>query len=221
VTEIAGLLSDAIRDLGFSCFVLRETPPQVFGAQPNYIVDKTPPGWRETYIAEGFYKKDHVVRFGRHATRPFLFEEAPYTATEETEARRLLNAVRSAGITPGIFIPTTSWRTRSPANAILKCDDKKNVAAIADAELILLYATHKLRSIVSPQDSAVAPQLSPREREVLKWTADGKTAWEIGEILHISENVVNKFIAHAMSKLDAVSKPQAVANALRVGEIDF
>ncbi|MGZ3410738.1 MAG: autoinducer binding domain-containing protein [Xanthobacteraceae bacterium] len=66
--QIAAELASALPHLGFSTFVLRETPAQLGGALPDYVIDNTPPGWRETYIAEGFYKTDHVVRHGRRAS---------------------------------------------------------------------------------------------------------------------------------------------------------
>ncbi|WP_279596604.1 helix-turn-helix transcriptional regulator, partial [Methylobacterium sp. J-001] len=36
--------------------------------------------------------------------------------------------------------------------------------------------------------------LSPRERETLQWTAEGKTDWEIGEIMGISEQRVESHL---------------------------
>jgi LuxR family transcriptional regulator, quorum-sensing system regulator BjaR1 len=222
VELVASKLMDVIPALGFPTFVLRETPAQTAGAQPIYVIDKSPLGWRETYIAEGFYKTDHVVRHGRVAARPFSFESAPYRAEEEAVARKFIDAASVyAGLKNGIVIPTPPWRTMSAAGAILRCEPDTDPEAIRTAEVIVLYAAYRLRALIRKDELVVAPRLSPREREVLQWTAQGKTAWEIGEILKISEGVVNKFIAHAMTKLNAVSKPQAIAKAIRFGEIDL
>ena len=57
--------------------------------------------------------------------------------------------------------------------------------------------------------------LSPREREVLWWAAQGKSAWEIGEILHIAKRTVDEHTHKAVRKLGAVNRTQAVATALR------
>ena len=57
--------------------------------------------------------------------------------------------------------------------------------------------------------------LTPREREVLWWAAQGKSAWEIGEILHISKRTVDEHTQKATRKLGAVNRTQAVAIALR------
>jgi len=36
----------------------------------------------------------------------------------------------------------------------------------------------------------IAPYLTPRELEVLRWTAEGKSAWQIGEIMKLAECTV-------------------------------
>jgi DNA-binding CsgD family transcriptional regulator len=65
----------------------------------------------------------------------------------------------------------------------------------------------------------MSQKLKPREREVLQWIAAGKTSWEIGVMSGVSEHAVNKIINAAMAKLDAVTRTQAVVNAIRDGEI--
>jgi DNA-binding CsgD family transcriptional regulator len=57
--------------------------------------------------------------------------------------------------------------------------------------------------------------LTPREREVLTWVARGKSAWEIGEILHIVKRTVDEHVQTATRKLGAANRAQAVAIALR------
>jgi DNA-binding CsgD family transcriptional regulator len=57
--------------------------------------------------------------------------------------------------------------------------------------------------------------LTRREREAVWWAARGKSAWEIGQILHISKRTVDEHIQKAARKLGAVNRTQAVAIALR------
>ncbi|MFD2272861.1 LuxR C-terminal-related transcriptional regulator [Undibacterium arcticum] len=47
------------------------------------------------------------------------------------------------------------------------------------------------RLVVSKMMPEVDVSLSAREIDVLRWTADGKTSSEVGEILYISERTVN------------------------------
>jgi DNA-binding CsgD family transcriptional regulator len=66
----------------------------------------------------------------------------------------------------------------------------------------------------------MSQKLTQREREVLQWIAAGKTSWEIGVMSGVSEHAINKIINAAMVKLDAVTRTQAVVNAIRDGEIE-
>lgn len=59
--------------------------------------------------------------------------------------------------------------------------------------------------------------LTPREREVLRWVANGKSAWEIGEILHIAKRTVDAHVQTSVRKLSATNRTHAVALALRDG----
>jgi two-component system nitrate/nitrite response regulator NarL len=59
------------------------------------------------------------------------------------------------------------------------------------------------------------PQLTPREREVLRLLAEGLANEEIGRRLFISPETVRTHVRKAMLKLGADTRTQAVAKALR------
>jgi DNA-binding NarL/FixJ family response regulator len=59
------------------------------------------------------------------------------------------------------------------------------------------------------------PSLTQREREVLRLLADGSSNEEIGKALFISPETVRTHVRKAMGKLDADTRTQAVAKALR------
>lgn len=64
------------------------------------------------------------------------------------------------------------------------------------------------------------PQLTNRETECLTWCALGKSSWEIGKILGLSEDTINYHVKHAMRKLDASSRIEAVAKAVKMELIE-
>ena len=59
------------------------------------------------------------------------------------------------------------------------------------------------------------PELTHRERDVLRLLADGLANEEIGKKLFISAETVRTHVRKAMDKLDADTRTQAVARALR------
>lgn len=71
-----------------------------------------------------------------------------------------------------------------------------------------------LKPEVDNQDKYV---LNRKEREVLHWSARGKTAYEIGVILNLSQRTVEWRIDQARQKLDTVTLPQTIAVAIKRG----
>ena len=57
--------------------------------------------------------------------------------------------------------------------------------------------------------------LTPREMDILQWMAEGKSDWEIGVILKVSEHLVDKIARQLRAKLNATNRTQTVATALR------
>jgi DNA-binding NarL/FixJ family response regulator len=79
-----------------------------------------------------------------------------------------------------------------------------------------VYVDPTLGAMAVRSDSGVRPpSLSGREREILRLLADGKTNREIAEALFISPDTVRTYVRRAMEKLDADSRTQAVAIAIR------
>jgi LuxR family transcriptional regulator, quorum-sensing system regulator LasR len=67
------------------------------------------------------------------------------------------------------------------------------------------------------EDSPV--RLSPRQREVLTWSAEGKTTWETSVIIKCTEATVNYHLRQVIRKLEATNKTHAVSRALHLGLI--
>jgi DNA-binding CsgD family transcriptional regulator len=71
------------------------------------------------------------------------------------------------------------------------------------------------RGFIGPTESAV--RLTPREKEVMIWTAEGKTAYEVGIILGISIGTVNFHVNNSVAKFGVRSKIQAAVHAALLG----
>ena len=70
------------------------------------------------------------------------------------------------------------------------------------------------------EDDVVAASLTPREREVLALVARGGTNEKVAQTLGISTETVQSHVRNAMGKLDADTRTEAVAIAIRHSLID-
>jgi DNA-binding NarL/FixJ family response regulator len=78
------------------------------------------------------------------------------------------------------------------------------------------YVDPGLAGVLASSDAAAkATKLTQRERDVLRLLADGLTNEEIGKRLFISPETVRTHVRKAMDKLDADTRTEAVATALR------
>jgi DNA-binding CsgD family transcriptional regulator len=91
-------------------------------------------------------------------------------------------------------------------------EDKKKALAREFQALGGYFHQHMLR--IWGHDTERDILVSVRELECLKWIAEGKTAWEAGVILGISERTVRFHLNAAREKLDCLTTTQAVAKAV-------
>ena len=73
---------------------------------------------------------------------------------------------------------------------------------------------------IRAREPASGPVLSDREREVLKLTADGRSAPQIAEELFLSPTTVKTHLQHAYEKLGVSDRAAAVREAMRRGLIE-
>lgn len=75
----------------------------------------------------------------------------------------------------------------------------------------------KLVSRVRHDATSAAPSLSPRELEVLRLVADGRSNPEIARTLFIGEATVKTHLLHAFEKLEVNDRTRAVTRAMELG----
>lgn len=89
---------------------------------------------------------------------------------------------------------------------------------IAGLQLLAAHALTAADRLLGPKiDKNDLPKLTKRELDVLSWTSQGKTAWEVSVILGMSEKTVNFHLGNAMRKLGVSSKHQAVLRCVAAG----
>jgi LuxR family transcriptional regulator, quorum-sensing system regulator BjaR1 len=68
-------------------------------------------------------------------------------------------------------------------------------------------------------DLEMRPKLGDRQKDVLKWAAQGKTDWEIATILDVSEYTVDKYMRQCREALNASNRTATIVLAMRYGLI--
>jgi len=97
-----------------------------------------------------------------------------------------------------------------------RCSDQIS-RMTADLQLLVVHAQETaMWMLLPPAREQSLSRLTPRELECLRWTMEGKTTRELGQILGIAEQTAVRHTHSAARKLDCGSKHQAVLKALRL-----
>lgn len=118
------------------------------------------------------------------------------------------------------------FRRNTPAETLLFITQENEDAASLDTEALMMcqgWLQVVFDEIVMEPRSRVDPHIrvTMRERECLRWCAEGKTSEEIGIILSLSTHTVNHYLISATKKLNAVNRVHAITTAIRLGLLDI
>jgi DNA-binding CsgD family transcriptional regulator len=192
-------------------------------AQPEFVsVDNTPPAYRDAFFDRSGSRVDPVMQHIKRQSVPIIWDQATYVREGQGE---LWEEQARYGYRNGIALALHLPEGR---HFLLGVDRDQPVPAhkgeltrvVADLQLFAVLAQDvAMRVLLTPPPPSETPSLTPRELECLRWTMDGKTAWEVGSILGISERTAVLHTNNAMHKLGCVNKHQAVIKALRLGLI--
>jgi DNA-binding CsgD family transcriptional regulator len=194
------------------------------GDKPIFVmIGNTPSGFVEASTNAADARRDPVMRRLRTATRPFSYSQSTYV---EEDAGDLWEAQAPYGYGTGIAMAMhmpggKHFLLGVDRHEPLPEDDMAMTRLLADLQLLAVFAQDTAVRVLLPTPTGAedVPQLTPREREILMWTRDGKSAWEIGQILGLSENTVAFHLKHVLAKFNVGRKQLAVLRAMSLGII--
>ena len=167
-------------------------------------------------------KRDPVLGRLKRLSTPFAYDQSLYVDGDAGDLweKQALYGYRT-GIAVALHLPNHQhFLLGVDREKPLPKKDEHVTQMFAELQLLAVHAQEaSVRLLGSQGDDVPDPQLTVREKEVLKWTAEAKTAWEIGQILGISEAGVKFHLSNVLRKLDSSSKHQAVLKAMQLGII--
>lgn len=189
----------------------------------HYAITNYPDEWHVHYSQNGYVDIDPVIAAADRSIRPVPWGSNLPDCRYGTNEQRIFDEASSFGLRNGITVPV---HKRGSEFATLNFASDMNAGEFADMwkaqrHTLHLMALYFHEAVVDTLASAGANRvdLSPRERECLLWTARGKTAWEISEILGVAETTAVFHLNNATRKLGTYSKHHAVVKAIMSGLI--
>jgi len=220
--EFRGEVVRFAKQLGFDTVSAMAVVDHGVGRSDFVLIDNAPQGYSEAFHDVASMRRDPVMQHCRRHSVPIVWTQDTYTREGLGE---LWEEQARFGYCNGIAMALHLPQGRHFALGVerdqpLPVDRAELTRIVADLQLFAVHAQDAAMRVLAPGPAVGdRPVLTPRELEALRWTMEGKTAWEVGAILGISERTAVLHVTIAMHKLKCTSKHQAVLKALRLGLI--
>ena len=181
-----------------------------------------PEEWGAHYVQQQHYLHDRVVRHAVMSPSPMHWLEAQRAFPLEADERRLFAEAREFGLRDG-FVTPLHQVDGAIASVSVTAHEKLELSPADHAALRLLSIYYCSFGIMLKHGRDLEGRtrvcLTARQRECLQWVRAGKSSWEIGEIVGISERTVNFHVEEACRRLNVQTRQQAVIEAVIQGLI--
>lgn len=209
-------------ELDFERFSAILVVDHTIGNSDFISIQNAPQGFSEIFNDPSLGKRDPVMQHCKRQSMPIVWDQSTYV---EHDAPELWEAQAPFGYKAGISLALHLPEGRHFVLGVnreqtLPTNPTTLTRMVADLQLFAVHAVDTAMRVLLPEEKPQdQPRLTPRELQCLHWTMEGKTAWEVGTILSISERTAVLHINNAMHKLGCSNKHQAVLKALRLGLI--
>ena len=198
----------------------RLSPSGDFEGFTNVINVSYPDEWLYLYWKNGYAGIDPVFRTVSQSPGTKIWKRIYQQATSNEELE-FIETARGFGLADGVS--TSSLDPACGLATFYSFAGREDVDTERYAQLVEYLGNHLHLALMrtarknAPATDKCVKELSPREVTILNWIKNGKTNWEVGQILGVTERTVRFHLASIFSKLDVTSRSQAVATAMDHG----
>jgi LuxR family transcriptional regulator, quorum-sensing system regulator CciR len=222
--ELAALLAEISRDMGFAYFALTHHVDIRRAPRPAIRLANYPLEWVDYFDDNRLGPSDPVHRASQLTSVGFAWSRLPSLIDLTAKDHEVLALAGKRGIGDGFTIPahvpgeangSCSFAT---ARGQTLCEDQ-----LPMAQLVGAFAFEAARQVWRMRDPGQPPrpQLTDRQRDCVVWVARGKSDWEIARILDLSPETVAEYLKRARERYGVSKRTMLTVQALFDGAISF
>ncbi|HEY0179128.1 MAG TPA: LuxR family transcriptional regulator [Dokdonella sp.] len=204
-----------VRRLGYDAWVYAVMPAGA--VEMPYICGSSPAAWYTHHFQQGHGVADAVFAHCRTHTKPLLWNVDEPGSEAELSCPVFFRETADFGLRNGITVPVHGlgcrWGMLTVAGS-QPMTRRASAQRIGDVALLASYLHEAGHRLACAAVDGEPVHLTQREIECLRWTAEGKTGWEISKVLGISERTVVFHLENAARKFGVFGRRQAAARAI-------
>lgn len=214
---VFGKIEHAAHALGFEYCAYGLRVPLPLSNPKTIFLNNYPAAWQERYVRSDYVRVDPTVQHGCRTQSPLIWSDEVFAPAPE-----FWEDARSFGLRFGWAQSCIDGGGVRGMLTLARSSQSLSAGELELGEMKMRWLAHVAHLILSRifttrQAQQMHPQLTAREIEVLKWTADGKTSADISTLLDVSENTVNFHVKNAVIKLQTTNKTAATVRAAMLG----
>ena len=209
-------IKQAAQQLGFDHVAYGFQAPYPITQPKVTLLNNYPDAWQSRYTQAGYLFTDPTVAHGRQSQTPMVWNETLFASNPSFWADAQDHGIKTGWAQSSLELNgagslLTLCRSAEPLTA-----PELQANEIAMRWLVQVAHVSMSRAILCNDTERHSP-LTSREREVLQWSADGKSAQDIADILNVSKSAVDFHLKNVVHKLQAPNKTAAVTRAALLG----
>ena len=212
------------RKYGFDHTLFAVVPRPGMRFSDAYLRSTYAQTWRQAYDERALFRIDPTVAHCLTQTSPLIWTSAHFA---DQGQREMYEEACQHGICTGISLPIHGPKQEVGMLCFVRSEQAPNALTthiqrnLPMLTLLRDVAFDTSQRFLDGYTKRLVTKLTPREYECLKWTAQGKSTWEIAKIFSCSEATVNFHMTNIRSKFGVTSRSAAAVKATRMGLIDL
>jgi DNA-binding CsgD family transcriptional regulator len=220
--DVRLLLEKISRSLAFDFFIYALRTPTLFAESQLTVINGYPQAWLDHYFQQAYQEHDPVVAYCSQHITPLRWQDADLS--HSPLSKKVMDEAKEFGLRTGISMPVHTAHGELGILSFVVNKEDEAANEIIEQALVYIHLTagylhEAVRRVQNLNKTEAPPNLTARELECLRWAADGKTSWEIAQLLKTSERTVIFHLNNASEKLNVNNRQHAVAKAALLGLI--
>jgi LuxR family transcriptional regulator, quorum-sensing system regulator CviR len=171
--------------------------------------------WMSLYMDNEYAHIDPVVRYCKIAEGVFSWSRAIEHFGVET--KEFVDMAHRFGLNDGFAVGVPSHLLTGMASVVSVSVNHKYFS-LPDRIMVETLLPH-VNAILNRPGFLSSPDFTSKQAEVLKWASSGKSHWETGVIMGISERTVKFHFDNIFKKLGVRSRTEAIRKARIMGVV--
>jgi len=188
-----------------------------------FVLSGYPKEWRSRYDEANYAKIDPAVQHCTKTVIPAIWDDKFFAGKLGGQFR---GESKEFGLASGASFSVHGGHGEAAMLSLATSRDSREakndvIANAGKAQLFTCYLHEAVQRIVLSKGPLPLQQasLSAREKECLLWAAEGKSSWEISNILQVSHNTVEFHLKNVTRKMGVNNRRHAVSRAVSMGLI--